>query len=208
MVGNPALTELGRHQSRQLAARSWSGVDELWVSELRRARETAAPLAEALGLAPQVFGWMNEIGDPVEWDGMSQSQVNARIAEFYDQPTIDGLWGGVRRGESYRSFQERVTDGLVATLGRYGTEMMGPSQPRLWKVGSRKSIVLVAHGGTNGVIYENLLGCVATPIAWHKFRSLHTAVSVLDTYRLADFWMFSLKSFGDVTHLSPGHVTG
>ncbi|MDE0132008.1 MAG: histidine phosphatase family protein [bacterium] len=208
MVGNPALSELGRRQTLQLAARSWSQVDELWVSELRRARETAAPLAEALGLEPRVFKWMNEIGDPIEWDGMSQEQVDARIAEFYDQPTIDELWGGVRRGEAYRSFQKRVTDGLAATLGQYGTEMMQPSQPRLWKVGSRKSIALVAHGGTNGVIYENLLGCGATPIAWHKFRSLHTAVSVLETYPLADSWMFSLRSFGDVTHLSPEQVTG
>lgn len=208
MVGNPGLTELGQRQTRQLAARSWLGVDELWVSELRRARETAAPLAEALGLEPRVFGWMNEIGDPAEWDGMSRDEVDARISEFYDQPTIDRLWRGVRRGEPYGSFQKRVTDGLVATLGRYGTEMTEPSQPRLWKVGRRKSIVLVAHGGTNGVIYEKLLGCEPTPIAWHKFRSLHTAVSVLDTYRLADSWMFSLKSFGDVTHLSPEQVTG
>ena len=208
MVGNPALTDLGRRQSARLAARSWSGIDELWVSELRRARETAAPLAEALGLEPRVFRWMNEIGDPVEWDGMSQSQVDARIAEFYNEPTIDRLWRGVRRGESYGSFQKRITDGLVSTLGRYGTEMVEPSQPRLWKVGSRRSIVMVAHGGTNGVIYENLLGCGTTPIAWHKFRSLHTAVSVLQTYPLADSWMFSLRRFGDVTHLSPEQVTG
>ncbi|MCY3564214.1 MAG: histidine phosphatase family protein [Acidimicrobiia bacterium] len=208
MVGNPALTELGRRQTVQLAARPWFEVDELWVSELRRARETAAPLAAALGLEPRVFKWMNEIGDPAEWDGMSQEQVDARIAEFYDQPTIDKLWKGVRRGEAYRSFQKRVTDGLTATLGRYGTETMRASQHRLWRVRSRKSIVLVAHGGTNGVIYENLLGCGATPIAWHKFRSLHTAVSVLESYPLADSWMFSLRSFGDVTHLSPEQVTG
>ena len=204
MVGNPALTDLGRRQELQLAARSWLHVDELWVSELRRARETAAPLAEALGLKPRVLEWMNEIGDPVEWDGMLQSQVDARISEFRSLPTIDKLW----RGEPYPSFQKRVTEGLVGTLGEYGAEMMEPPQPRLWKVGSRKSIVLVAHGGTNGVLHEILLGCGPTPIAWHKFRSLHTAVSVLETYQVADSWMFSLKSFGDVTHLSPEQVTG
>ena len=42
MVGNPVLTELGGRQARQLAGRSWPDIDELWVSELRRARETAA----------------------------------------------------------------------------------------------------------------------------------------------------------------------
>ena len=70
LVGNPGLTELGRLQARQLAERPFTGVDELWVSELRRARETAAPLAARLGLRPAVHPWMNEIGDPVEWDGM------------------------------------------------------------------------------------------------------------------------------------------
>ena len=136
MVGDPALSELGRRQALQLAARSWLKVDELWVSELRRARETAAPLAEALGLEPRVFKWMNEIGDPVEWDGMSQSQVDARIAEFYNQPTIGRLWDGVRRGESYRDFQKRVTDGLLSTLGRYGTELMETPNPGCGRSGA------------------------------------------------------------------------
>ena len=207
MVGNPALTELGGRQARQLAGRSWPDIDELWVSELRRARETAAPLADALGLTPVVRPWMNEIGDPVEWDGMSEKQVDARISEFYRLPSLDKLWRGVRRGEPYRSFQQRVTAGLLGTLGDYGTEMIEPDQPRLWKVRERKSVVLVAHSGTNGVIHETLLGCAPTPVAWQKFRSLHTAVSLLETYPLANAVMFSLKSFGDVTHLSPEQVT-
>ncbi len=207
MVGNPVLTELGRRQALQLAERRWPEVDELWVSELKRAQETADPLAEALGLTPQVRPWMNEIGDPVEWDGMLEKQVEAQIAEFHRLPSLEKLWRGMRRGESYRRFQARITTGLLQTLGDYGTEMFAPDQPGLWKVGERKSIVLVAHGGTNAVIYEMLLGCGATPIAWHKFRSLHTAVSVIETYPLANAAMFSLKSFGDVTHLAPEQVT-
>ena len=207
MVGNPVLTELGGRQARQLAGRSWPDIDELWVSELRRARETAAPLADALGLTPVVRPWMNEIGDPVEWDGMPEKQVDARISEFHRLPSLDKLWGGVRRGEPYRSFQQRVTAGLLGTLGDCGTEMIEPDQPRLWKVRERKSVVLVAHSGTNAVIHETLLGCGATPIAWYKFRSVHTAVSVLETYPLADAAMFSLKSFGDVTHLLLEQVT-
>lgn len=207
LVGNPALTELGRRQARQLAERPWTGVDELWVSELRRARETADPLAERLGLRPRVCPWMNEIGDPVEWDGMSIDLVKARISRLEESPSLERLWRGVRRGEPYHSFRERISAGLLRSLGEYGVRMLEPDQPRLWRPGRQKSIVLVAHGGTNAVIHETLLGCGPTPIAWHKFRSLHTAVSVLSAYPLARAVMFALERFGDVTHLLPDQIT-
>lgn len=207
MVGNPTLTGLGRRQAQRLAERRWRGVDELWVSELRRARETAAPMAGRLGLTPRVCPWMNEIGDPVEWDGMPIDRVKARISKIEGSPSLDGLWSGVRRGEPYHSFRERIAAGLLRSLEEYGVKMLDPDQPRLWRRGRERSVVLVAHGGTNAVIYETLLGCGPTPIAWHKFRSLHTAVSVLRTYPLAHAAMFALETFGDVTHLAPGQVT-
>ena len=207
MVGNPTLTELGMRQARHLAARPWGGIDEIWVSELRRARETAAPVAEKLGLTPRVRSWMNEIGDPVEWDGMPIQQVEARISSLEGAPSLQKLWRGVRRGEPYFSFRERITEGLARSLEEYGIRRLEPDHPRLWQDGQRKSIMLVAHGGTNAVICETLLGCGATPIAWRKFRSLHTAVSVLQTYPMAHAVMFALETFGDLTHLSPGQVT-
>lgn len=207
MVGNPTLTELGRLQSQLLAARAWHGIDELWVSELRRARETVAPLAEKLGLTPQVHPWMNEIGDPVEWDGMPIRQVEARISTLEGAPSLERLWRGVRRGEPYFSFRERIEHGLIRSLEEFGVKKLETDQPRLWQAGQRKSIVLVAHGGTNAVICETLLGCGPTPIAWRKFRSLHTGVSLLQTYPIAHALMFALETFGDVTHLSPEQVT-
>ncbi len=207
LVGNPVLTELGRRQAQQLAERPWRKVDELWVSELRRAQETAAPLAEQLGLKPQVHPWMNEIGNPAEWDGMPIDQVAARISELEGSRALQDLWAGVRRGEPYHSFRDRVVTGLLRSLGDYGVGMLEPDQPRLWRAGQGKSVLAVAHGGTNAVIHETLLGCGPTPIAWHKFRSLHTAVSVLRAYPLADAFTFALERFGDVTHLVDEQVT-
>jgi probable phosphoglycerate mutase len=207
MVGNPTLTDLGRRQAHQLAARTWHGIDELWVSELRRARETAAPLAEMLGLTPKVHSWMNEIGDPVEWDGMPIRQVKARISTLEGAPSLERLWRGVRRGEPYFSFRERIENGLTGSLKEFGVKRLETDQPGLWQDGQRKSIILVAHGGTNAVIHETLLGCGPMPIAWRKFRSLHTGVSVVRTSPMADAVMFALESFGDVTHLSSGQIT-
>lgn len=207
LVGNPALSELGRRQARQLAERPWRRVDQLWVSELRRARRTALPLAEKLGLTPRVVPWMNEIGDPVEWDGMPIDQVNDRIAELEGSKSLRRLWRGVRRGESYRSFRERVVAGLLGSLGELGVRMLEPDQPRRWEAGREASIVLVAHGGTNAVVHETLLGCGPTPLAWNMFRSEHTAVSVLRTCPLGNAAMFALERFGDVSHLRPEQVT-
>jgi phosphohistidine phosphatase len=51
-----ALTPRGREQSRALAvrlAREHPGVDAVLTSPLRRARETAGPIADALGVAAE-----------------------------------------------------------------------------------------------------------------------------------------------------------
>lgn len=209
MVGNPGLTELGEEQAQLLAGRSWGRVDEVWVSELRRARETADPLATRLSLEPGVHRWMNEIGDPAEWDGMPIDLVKARISKLEGSKSVEKLWRGVRRGERYDVFRERVTAGLLRSLGVYGLEMLEPDQPRLFRPGiDRKSLVLVAHGGTDAVILETLLGCSPTPIAWHKFRSLHTSVAVLSTVPLGHGMAFALEKFGDLTHLAPEQVSG
>ncbi len=207
LVGNPVLTELGRRQAQQLAQRPWKQVDEVWVSELRRARETAAPLAEQLQLTPQVQPWMNEIGDPTEWDGAPIDLVDARISRLEGSASLRELWQGVRRGEPYRSFRERVVAGLLGSLRDYGVSILESDDPLLWRAGQRRHIMLVAHGGTNAVIHETLLGCGPAPIAWHKFRSLHTAVSVLRTHPMAHGATFALEKFGDVTHLRPEQVT-
>ena len=49
---NPPLTDLGHRQAKLAAARDWGSVDEIWVSPMVRARQTAAPIVEALGIEP------------------------------------------------------------------------------------------------------------------------------------------------------------
>ncbi|GAA1879665.1 histidine phosphatase family protein [Lapillicoccus jejuensis] len=70
------LTDTGRDQARGLVARlADEPVDALFVSDLVRTHQTAAPYAAARGLTPQVRGGLREIqagdwemtGDPEEW---------------------------------------------------------------------------------------------------------------------------------------------
>jgi broad specificity phosphatase PhoE len=64
MVPGPELTETGEQQASDLAiALKHSGIDEIWASTMVRSQETAAPLADELGLPihqPLLAG-LNEI---------------------------------------------------------------------------------------------------------------------------------------------------
>lgn len=53
---DPALTEVGKHRSENLAdvLRS-AGITKIYSSDFNRTRETAAPLAERLGLEIQIY---------------------------------------------------------------------------------------------------------------------------------------------------------
>lgn len=58
----PGLTELGHRQAAQIPdALSHESVDGIWVSTLVRTHATAAPLAEARGLAPVQLPGIHEI---------------------------------------------------------------------------------------------------------------------------------------------------
>ena len=60
---DPPLTELGMEQARLLAGWLRAGgepIDRLAVSPMQRALETAAPIAEALGIVPEVHADVHE----------------------------------------------------------------------------------------------------------------------------------------------------
>jgi broad specificity phosphatase PhoE len=69
------LTERGRDQARAAGlALAAGGVTRLWTSPLRRAAETAAALAEPLGLEPATLSYVGELGD-----GETFEQLIARV---------------------------------------------------------------------------------------------------------------------------------
>lgn len=63
---DPGLDELGRAQARRVADRlAARGPLDLIASPMMRTRETAAPLAEAWGIAPRIEPRISEIRAPV-----------------------------------------------------------------------------------------------------------------------------------------------
>jgi probable phosphoglycerate mutase len=93
-VSDVALTEVGRAQAERLAA--WAAdtrIDAVWVSPLRRARETAAPAAAVLRLPLRVADDLAEV-DFGEAEGRTLAELpEERVAAFRADP-VGGAFPG------------------------------------------------------------------------------------------------------------------
>ncbi len=202
---DPSLTELGRDQAQRVAERvkQWD-IDELWVSTMVRARETAEPIAEETGLEPQVMGWLAEIQNPPDWDGSPADEIEEFFASAQDR-TVDELWEGAPGGESFRDFHKRIHGGLDETFATRGITQANPAH--LWSGVDERRVVVVAHGGTNALIVGKLLGVDAVPWEWDRFSHVHSGVSRLVSRPTAGHHAWSLRALSDRTHLPPEMVT-
>jgi broad specificity phosphatase PhoE len=207
---DPHLSDLGRLQAERvakIAIEQWGPIDELLVSPMLRACETAEPIARALGLEPVVHQWMHEIANPPEWEGVPIDDIQTAWSDGNLRP-LDELWEGMPGGESFRAFHRRVVEGLEETMKARGLRRESAEDPYLWQEeGPPRRMVLVAHGGTNAVVIGSLLGLDPTPWEWDRFESPHTGIARLSSLRIAHGHAFSLKAFGEVGHLDPEMVT-
>lgn len=208
-TNNPNLTDLGREQAKKVAGRlaSFERVDELWVSPLLRAAETAEPIAQELRKEPESYDWLREIKNPDDWEGSPVDQVQQALAEM-NEKTMDEMWEGFPGGESFREFHNRVVTGLSATLDSHGIHPMDPEHRHLWTLDDPdRRVVIVGHAGTNTVILGHLLGLEPVPWEWERFVQPHTGVARLTMVQISTGWAFSLRESGSVTHLDEAMVT-
>lgn len=100
---DPGLDAIGRSQAKAVAmALASSGVKRLVSSPLRRARETAQPVAGTLGLDAIVREDVSEVFDP-------DTGAAARGAML--GPLLSGVWSA--QPPELRAFRERVLAALV-----------------------------------------------------------------------------------------------
>jgi probable phosphoglycerate mutase len=212
---DPGLTELGHAQAKEAAARladtedlpGRGDVDRLFVSPAVRAQETAAPIAEALGLPVETHDWLWELRNPDAWEGVPIEEIDEAFATL-NARSRDQWWDGHWGGESLRDFHARVTRGLRGLLADLG---ITPSDDEaLWDVdpaspagdGRVDRIVAVAHGGTNSTIIAHLLGAEPQPWEWDRFSMGHASVALLVLTPIAGHHIWSLRSLGDAAHLA------
>ena len=197
---NPPLTELGHTQADRLAkALVDEAFDELYVSPLVRARQTAAPVWDVLGRPEVVEDWLEEIRDP-EWHGAPAERSAKAYRELRQRPAV-GLWDGLDGGERMTDFVDRVRAGAAQFLATHGIRP-APGELPVWHVDEPgRRIGFIAHAGTNSVLVCHLLGLSPTPWEWDRLVMRHASISRLVALPVGDGHVFSLSSLSDVEHL-------
>jgi probable phosphoglycerate mutase len=120
--GDPELTANGRAQAAALAARapSFGEVAAVWSSPLRRAYDTAAAIADALGLEVRVDERLAEC-DFGEWEGLTFAEISERAGDLLSE------WMGDADvappgGESFATVTRRVRQARDAILAAHPGE--------------------------------------------------------------------------------------
>jgi probable phosphoglycerate mutase len=178
--GDPELSSEGHEQAALLAERlGKQRVDAIYVSTLRRTAQTAAPLADRLGLDVKVEPDVREV-HLGEWEG---GMFRIRVAE-QDPVAIrlftEERWDVIPGAEPTDAFQARV---------RAGIDRVAAAHPD-------GRIAVFTHGGVIGQAFATATG--SRPFA---FLAPDNA-SISRLIVLNGLW--SIRGFNDIAHLPHG----
>ena len=159
-----ALTDTGREQARRVAERlAGEKIDAAYSSDLSRAAETAACIAAKHGVPVTPLPDLREIMFG-EWEGLTYDEITARwpgaLEKLWSRPGEVEIPGG----ESFARVQERAYGAVREIVSRHPGE----------------TVLITAHGGTNGVILCAALGMGLNRV-W-SVRQDNTAVNMLEYY--------------------------
>lgn len=174
---DPSLSSEGKLQALKLAERlGTEQIDAIYVTPLRRTVETAAPLAERLGVTAVVVPELIEV-QLGEWEG---GIIRQRVAER--DPLVDELnrserWDIIPGAESNEALQARVRRGLIAISARH--------------VGGR--VAAIVHDGVIGAALAIATG--GTSFRFHGSGNCSISSLVID----GAIWR--LRRFNDTAHL-------
>jgi probable phosphoglycerate mutase len=132
--GDPALHPEGEAQALAVAERlATEPLSALYVTTLRRTHQTAAPLADRLGLTPLVEADLREVhlGD---WDGGLYRIKSAENAPEFQRAKALQEWGEIPGAETTAALHLRVRSGLMRIAAAH------PDQ----------RVAVIVHGGVIG----------------------------------------------------------
>ncbi len=139
---DPPINSRGQTQILEMISRLQSETfDAIYSSDLRRAMETAIPLAQAFTLPVIMSDRLREIhfGD---WESLSWAEIEQRDA-IYARRWMDAFPAlTAPHGESFAHFEERVLAEVK----------------HLQSVAEKKRIAVITHGGVMRVVLRRFLG--------------------------------------------------
>lgn len=184
-VKDAPLTDLGHAQAALLAehlactpsseAEPAYGITQLFCSPMIRALQTSRPIAEALGLRPQVWVDLHEnggvyleeeSGEVVGYSGITRAEIAAQFPDYVlpEEVTDQGWWDPAQGRE---------------TTGRYGRAIRVALTLRA-RASSEERIALVMHGGFMSLLLEALSDQLPSATRRKLYHHMNTAITLLD----------------------------
>ncbi len=175
--GDPALAETGREQAVKVGERlRHLPIDAVYVTNLKRTQETAAPLCEHLGVSSRIEADLREV-HLGEWEGgvfrikvHEQDPIYLRMQE-------EERWDVIPGAESREKLEERIQRGLAGIAANHPNQL----------------VVAVVHGGVIGHILASATG--ATPFAFSGADNGSISHIVMIEGRVL------IRGFNDSSHL-------
>jgi probable phosphoglycerate mutase len=177
--GDPALDPVGVQQAELLAQRLASEViAAIYVTTLLRTQQTAAPLAQRLGLTPIEEPDLREVflGDWEEGELRRRAAVRDPI---FEQIFLEERWDVIPGAEPHEEFDARVWRGFQRVVAAHPDER----------------VVVVAHGGVIGQLLHRVTEARRFAFAGADNASISEVVA--DPNRII------LRRYNDVAHLLP-----
>ncbi len=205
------LTEKGKQEVKLLADKmAKEEITRIYCSPLGRARLTAQPTADALGMDVEVVEWLREFSYVTVDLPYLEDSAGAwdLLPEFVD--TQENIYSptGWRdctfiKNSNVLSAYDNVVKELDGLLLSHGYEREGYNYKAVKP--NHDTIVLVCHFGVTAVLLSHLLNCSPYTV-WQHMVTLPTSVTALYTEeRREGTASFRASCIGDTSHLYIGN---
>jgi probable phosphoglycerate mutase len=175
--GDPPLSARGRQQAERVGDRlAGAGLDAIYVTTLCRTVQTAAPLAERLGLTPRVEAGLREVFLG-EWEGGLYRKMVAENHPVARRMFAEERWDVIPGAESLVAFDGRVR----AAIGRLAAAHEG------------QRVAAFTHGGVIGQVLA--LASRSRPFAFNTADNASISRLIITPQR---WWV---RGFNDTAHL-------
>jgi probable phosphoglycerate mutase len=181
--GDPGLHPEGYEQAQRVAGRLQAeGIAAIYVTNLRRTVQTAAPLAERLGLSPIVEPDLREV-HLGEWEGGALRRHVAEGNPLLQRVFAEQRWDIIPGAEPADAFAARVRAAIERIAERHHDQC----------------VAVFSHGGTIGRILAQACGSGALAFTGSDNGAIsHLVVT-------GDRWV--IRCYNDAGHLRPAFST-
>jgi probable phosphoglycerate mutase len=174
------LSELGQKMAQRVAdVAGERDITHMVSSPLERAQETAAPLAERLGLQPEAVADLREV-HLGEWEG---GEMRIRAADrdpMFFRVMAEERWDTIPGAEPADGFTERVRRGMEHVVATAGAGV---------------TVAAVVHGGVIGELCRQATRS-------RPFAFIHADNCSLSRIVVFGSGHWLLRSFNDTAHLA------